>query len=64
MLRDYREGDRLSRIHWKLSQKMGRTLVKELGLPLSDHLLFLLDLKRRRLEADLLLDAWPASPAP
>ena len=56
-LRDYREGDRLSRIHWKLSQKMGRTLVKELGLPLSDHLLFLLDLNGGGLEADLLLDA-------
>ena len=52
-LRDYREGDRLSRIHWKLSQKMGRTLVKELGLPLSDHLLFLLDLNGGGLEADL-----------
>lgn len=56
-LRDWREGDRLSRIHWKLSQKMGRTLVKELGLPLSDHLLFLLDLNGGGLEADLLLDA-------
>ena len=36
---------------------MGRTLVKELGLPLSDHLLFLLDLNGGGLEADLLLDA-------
>lgn len=57
-LREYREGDRLSRIHWKLSQKMGRTLVKELGLPLSDQLLFLLDLNGDGLEADLLLDAF------
>lgn len=57
-LRDYREGDRLSRIHWKLSQKMGRTLVKELGLPLSDHRLFLLDLNGTGTEADALLDAF------
>lgn len=57
-LRDYRQGDRLSRIHWKLSQKMGRPLVKELGLPLSDHLLFLLDLNGDGRQADLLLDAF------
>lgn len=57
-LRDYQEGDRLSRVHWKLSQKLGRTLVKELGLPLSDHLLFLLDLNGDSLEADALLDAF------
>ncbi|MGI6255882.1 MAG: DUF58 domain-containing protein [Acutalibacter sp.] len=57
-LRDWREGDRLSRIHWKLSQKLGRTLVKELGQPLSDHLLFLLDLNGDGLQADLLLDAF------
>lgn len=57
-LREYREGDRLSRIHWKLSQKLGRPLVKELGLPLSDHRLFLLDLNGTGTEADALLDAF------
>ncbi len=57
-LRDWREGDRLSRIHWKLSQKLGRPLVKELGLPLSDHRLFLLDLNGTGTEADALLDAF------
>lgn len=57
-LREYREGDRLSRIHWKLSQKLNRTLVKELGLPLSDQLLFLLDLNGDGWEADTLLDAF------
>ena len=57
-LRDWREGDRLSRIHWKLSQKLGRTLVKELGQPLSDHLLFLLDLNGNGQQGDLLLDAF------
>lgn len=57
-LRDYREGDRLSRIHWKLSQKLGRVLVKELGMPLSDQLLFLLDLNGSGQETDMLLDAF------
>ncbi len=37
---------------------MGRPLVKELGLPLTDHLLFLLDLNGSGQECDLLLDAF------
>ena len=57
-LREYREGDRFSRIHWKLSQKMGKPLVKELGLPIADHLFFLLDLNGTGVEADTLLDAF------
>ena len=57
-LREYREGDRFSRIHWKLSQKMGKPLVKELGLPIADHLFFLLDLNVTGVEADTLLDAF------
>lgn len=55
-LRDYRPGDKLSRIHWKLSRKTGRTLVKEPSLPLSDCPLFLLDLNGQGPEADVLLD--------
>jgi len=57
-LREYRPGDRLSRIHWKLSQKTGRTLVKEPSLPLADCILFLLDLNGQGSEADVLLDVF------
>ena len=57
-LRPYRQGDRLSQVHWKLSQKSGQTLVKELSLPVSDHILFLLDLNGSGWDADLLLDAF------
>lgn len=57
-LREYRPGDRLSRIHWKLSQKTGRTLVKEPSLPLADSLFFLLDLNGQGREADALLDVF------
>lgn len=57
-LRPYREGDRLSQVHWKLSQKTGQTLVKELSLPVSNHILFLLDLNGSGWDADLLLDAF------
>lgn len=56
--REYREGDKLSRIHWKLSQKAGTPLVKELGLPIADHIFFLLDLNGTGMEADALLDAF------
>lgn len=57
-LREYRQGDRLSRVHWKLSQKTGRMLVKEPSLPLADCLLFLLDLNGAGSETDLLLDVF------
>ncbi len=57
-LREYRPGDRLSRIHWKLSQKTGRMLVKEPSLPLADCLLLLLDLNGQGPEADVLLDVF------
>lgn len=57
-LREYRAGDRLSRVHWKLSQKTGQTLVKELSLPISEHILFLLDLNGSGTEADALLDVF------
>ncbi len=56
--REYREGDRISRIHWKLSQKMGELQVKELGLPISDHILFLLEINGSGREADALLDVF------
>jgi len=57
-LREYREGDKLSRIHWKLSRKAGNTLVKEFGLPVSDHIFFLLELNGSGVETDALLDAF------
>lgn len=55
-LRDYREGDKLSRVHWKLSEKTGHVLVKELSLPLSDQILFLPDLTGSGTDADVVLD--------
>lgn len=57
-LREYREGDKLSRIHWKLSQKAGDTLVKEFSLPVSDHIFFLLEANGSGVETDALLDAF------
>lgn len=57
-LREYREGDKISRIHWKLSQKSEEMLVKDFGLPLSDQLLFLLEPNGSGVEADAMLDVF------
>lgn len=42
-VRDYREGDALKRIHWKLSEKYDRTVVREASLPVARSILLLLD---------------------
>lgn len=42
-IRDYREGDAPKSIHWKLSEKLGRTVVREKSLPVSNAIILLLD---------------------
>ena len=42
-IRDYREGDRLRSIHWKLSEKYDRVVVREMSLPVAQSILLLLD---------------------
>ena len=44
-LRDYREGDPRHSVHWKLSSRMNRLIVREFGLPLNPSLHFLLELR-------------------
>lgn len=41
-LREYREGDPLQSIHWKLSGKMQQLIVREFGRPVNYHTLLLL----------------------
>lgn len=43
-IRDYAPGDRFNRIHWKLTSKMDRLMVKELGLPIDCSVLIFLEL--------------------
>lgn len=43
-VREYREGDRLARIHWKLSDKYDQLMVKDFGDPISNDVLLLFDL--------------------
>lgn len=38
-VRDYRPGDSIKTIHWKLSQKSGDTMVRELSLPVEHQVL-------------------------
>lgn len=40
-IREYRYGDRMNRIHWKLTEKEGTLMVKELGMPLNSSVLIL-----------------------
>ncbi len=60
-IREYVPGDPLGRVHWKLSEKLDKTLVRDYGLPEADRVLLLFDAASPVLtaeEADLLADAF------
>ncbi len=40
-IREYQDGDRLNRIHWKLSSKGNQTYVKEYSLPISNSVVII-----------------------
>ena len=42
-IREYVAGDPVRNIHWKLSEKMDKLLVRELGNPITDRFLIILD---------------------
>lgn len=42
-VREYVPGDAIRRIHWKLSEKMDRTMVREFGLPVVNEIALLLE---------------------
>ncbi|MGB8454656.1 MAG: DUF58 domain-containing protein [Anaerocolumna sp.] len=43
-IREYREGDKPNRIHWKLSYKQEQLMIKEFSDPIKDSIVVLLDL--------------------
>ncbi|MBR0130329.1 MAG: DUF58 domain-containing protein [Firmicutes bacterium] len=43
-IREYMPGDPIRQIHWKLSEKTGRTMLRELGMPVSSRAILMLDL--------------------
>lgn len=55
-IREYREGDRLAKIHWKLSSKLDQMMVRDFGLLVSNDVLLLFDLNGGNKELDGLLD--------
>ena len=42
-IREYVPGDAIGRIHWKLSEKTGKTMVREFGQPVVNQVLILLE---------------------
>lgn len=42
-LREYLSGDRIKSIHWKLSEKTDHLMVRQLGLPVNNSILLVLD---------------------
>ena len=45
-IREFREGDRISKVHWKMSARMGGLMTKEYSMPRGCKILFLLDSSR------------------
>lgn len=46
-IREYRKGDSIKNIHWKISAKMGTTMVKELDTPNDNSILILFDYEEK-----------------
>lgn len=42
-IREYTEGDKINRIHWKLTSKCDKLMLKEYSLPISNNLMILLE---------------------
>ena len=56
-IREYVPGDPVSNIHWKLSEKTDKLLVRELGSPQSDQYLLILDNASEAADDSAALDA-------
>lgn len=42
-IRQYREGDKFQRVHWKLSSKKGELMIKEFSLPISSAVVIMVE---------------------
>ncbi|MBO4867698.1 MAG: DUF58 domain-containing protein [Ruminococcus sp.] len=51
-IRDYVEGDKLNRIHWKLTAKQDKTMVKDYSLPIANSIVLMIDLSKADGKAD------------
>jgi uncharacterized protein (DUF58 family) len=55
-IREYLPGDPIRQIHWKLSQKTDTTMLRELGLPVTEEVLLLLETSFRSLPDAVAVD--------
>lgn len=53
-IREYKPGDRISRIHWKLSARQNKTMIKDYSLPISCRIQIILNLKFDLYDEDFL----------
>ena len=54
-IRDYIDGDKLNRIHWKLSAKQDKTMVKDYSLPITNSIVLMLEMVRTKNTGDALV---------
>lgn len=56
-IREYRPGDPIRQIHWKLSTKTDHLMLREVGLPVNEETLFLLETSCREVPNSGAMDA-------
>ncbi len=49
-LREYRQGDKMSRVHWKMTARLDTMMIKELSRPVSNSVGIYLDLRFRNID--------------
>lgn len=55
-IRDYQKGDSIKTIHWKLSKKLGRKVVRELDTPANQEIILLTALSENHIDEPVLRD--------
>lgn len=54
-IRKYQKGDNIKTVHWKLSKKLGKKMVKELDMPANQEVLLVLALSEEAIEQEEML---------
>lgn len=49
-IREFRQGDKMSRVHWKMTARLDQMMIKELSRPISDSVGIFLDLRYQTIE--------------
>ncbi len=54
-IHEYQEGDKINRIHWKLSAKQDTTMVKDYSLPIANSIIMIVDMNIDKSRKDYML---------